>query len=160
MAYVPDDHHHAEHASHGHPNYWAVFLLLCVCTGASWLLDELENLNITLPAMALVIAVLAVALLKAGAVMTYFMHLKFEGNWKFIILMPTAILAVGLMVALAPDMALHYYTPDSPQSKSRDISAAHGLPGMEHGHGDEGHSKGGASENHDHPAPAHAPEHH
>jgi cytochrome c oxidase subunit IV len=69
--------------------------------------------------------VLAVACAKALFVMTYFMHLKFEGGWKFVILAPTAILAVGLMVALAPDIGLHYYTLDVPQTRHLQQQADH-----------------------------------
>lgn len=125
MAYVPDPEHHAEHPEHGHPNYKAVFIVLCIATGLSWLLDELKHFNVPIPALALVFAVLAVAFVKAGAVMSYFMHLKFEGKWKFVILMPTAILAVGLMVALAPDMAVHYYTNNAPQRKTTVSQSGH-----------------------------------
>lgn len=104
------DHAHSE--SHPHVNYFFVFLALCVCTALSVIFDVVEMS----PAL-LVFAVLAVAVAKASFVMTYFMHLKFEGRWKFIILMPTAILGVGLMIALAPDIAMHYYEYDVMQSQ-------------------------------------------
>ena len=103
---------HALPESHPHVKYWLVFLALCVCTAISAALD-LVHLN----PLFLVFAVLAVAVAKAMFVMTYFMHLKFEGRWKFVILMPTAILAVGLMIALAPDMAMHYYEYDAMQTR-------------------------------------------
>lgn len=104
------DHAHAGDHAHPHVNYFMIFIALCICTGISVALDLVE-----LPPSLLVVGVLAVAVAKALFVMTYFMHLKFEGPWKFIILAPTAILAVGLMVALAPDMAMHYYSNDAPQ---------------------------------------------
>lgn len=111
-------HEHAEHAHH-HVNYFYVFLALCVFTMLSVLFDMASFLT----KEVVVVLVLAVATAKALSVMMYFMHLKFEGNWKFIILAPTTILAIGLMVALAPDQALHYYTPDVPQMKE-----IHNLP--------------------------------
>ena len=124
-----------EHAeSHPHVNYFGVFIALCVCTALSVAFD-LAHFTPTL----LVTAVLAVAFAKAMFVMTYFMHLKFEGAWKFVILMPTTILAIGLMIALAPDMALHYYTPEAPQAEYKaELGAGHG-----HGdaHGDEEHAE-------------------
>lgn len=104
------DHTHSD--SHPHVRYWLIFAALCVCTAISYLLDIAH-----LPKSFLVFSVLAVAVAKALFVMTYFMHLKFEGRWKFVILMPTAILGVGLMVALAPDIAMHYYTYDVMQSR-------------------------------------------
>ena len=72
---------HDEHSAH-HVNYIAVFGALCVFTGLSVLFDVLsfENRLIT------VVLVLAVAVAKALCVMMFFMHLKFEGNWKYVLL--------------------------------------------------------------------------
>ena len=47
--------------------------------------------------------------------MAYFMHLKFEGRWKYLLLAPTVSLAMGLPLALLPDIGVHYYTPPAPQ---------------------------------------------
>jgi len=71
--------------------------------------------------------------------MRYFMHLKFEGAWKYVILLPTAILACGLPLALAPDIGLHYYTTDVPQVRAAMLLQAEG--GDHHAGGDE-HSGG------------------
>ncbi len=99
-----------DHSAH-HVNYGAVFVALCVCTGLSVLFDLLsfENRMIT------IVLVLAVAVAKALCVMMFFMHLKFEGNWKFVLLAPTTILAIGLPIALLPDIGIHYYTNLAPQ---------------------------------------------
>ncbi|MAT14016.1 MAG: oxidase [Planctomyces sp.] len=92
--------------------YLSIFVVLCVCTAVSWLVDELRFENTTL----LVVTVLAIASLKAGFVMLYFMHLKFEENWKYAILVPTIILAIGLPLTLLPDIGLQYYTSVNPQA--------------------------------------------
>lgn len=134
---------HAEathpHDAH-HVNYFAIFVALLICTALSVVFD-LVPLN----GYIVTFLVLAVATAKAMFVMTYFMHLKFEGGWKFVILLPTAILAVGLMIALTPDIGLHYYTYDVPQV--REYDKAHGIPFPgshpegEHGHEEhDGHS--------------------
>jgi len=107
--------------AHPHVNYFMVFMALCVCTALSVIFDVVH-----ISPMLLVIFVLTVAAAKALFVLTYFMHLKFEGKWKFIILAPTAILAVGLMIALAPDMAMHYYTNEAPQAKAYRAAHAEG----------------------------------
>lgn len=101
---------HDDHSAH-HVNYLAVFVALCVCTALSVLFDVLsfENRMIT------IVLVLAVAVAKALCVMMFFMHLKFEGNWKFVLLAPTTILAIGLPIALLPDIGVHYYTTLAPQ---------------------------------------------
>jgi cytochrome c oxidase subunit 4 len=113
-----------DHAHHPHVKYGAIFGALCVCTLLSVAFD-LVPLNRRMVA----VLVLAVAVAKAQYVMRYFMHLKFEGKWKFVLLLPTAILACGIPLALAPDIGLHYYTPVIPQL--REHSGARG------GHGDE-----------------------
>ena len=134
---------HAHEESHPHINYFGVFLALCVCTALSVAFDLIEMT----PAL-LVFAVLAVAVAKASFVMTYFMHLKFEGRWKFLILLPTAILAVGLMIALAPDMAMHYYSYNVPQTKM--VASSEG-----HGHGDDHEHEGEDGESDETPAEEH-----
>lgn len=105
-----------EHAQHSAP-YGIVFAALCVFTGLSWIADEMKQGGIGIFAdEGIIIAlVLAIASAKALCVMGYFMHLKFERNWKYLLLAPTAILAIGLPLALMPDMGVHYYTVDVPQ---------------------------------------------
>lgn len=100
---------HDDHQTH-HVNYLAVFFVLCGCTGLSVLFDVLS-----MPKGVTIVLVLAVACAKAMSVMMYFMHLKFEGNWKFVLLAPTTILAIGLPIALFPDIGSSYYTPTAPQ---------------------------------------------
>jgi len=43
------------------------------------------------------------------------MHLKFERAWKYVLLAPTTILALGLPLALMPDVGEHYYKQEVPQ---------------------------------------------
>jgi cytochrome c oxidase subunit 4 len=99
----------------GHPtvHYFSIFVALCVCTLLSVILDLIH-----LPKLLLVGLVLSVAVAKALFVMTYFMHLKFEGKWKFIVLAPTVILALGLVTGLTPDIGMRYYDRDTPQMRA------------------------------------------
>lgn len=99
--------HHESHAA----AYLAVFIALCCFTAVSVVADLIHLDNKVL----LAAIVLAVATAKALCVMMYFMHLKFERAWKYMLLAPTFILAAGMMVALIPDIGRHYYTVDSPQ---------------------------------------------
>ncbi len=46
------------------------------------------------------------AVIKAGLVGWYFMHLKFEGKWVYILIVPAFVLATILTLALCPDMAM------------------------------------------------------
>lgn len=116
-----------DHAHHPHVNYLAIFIALCCCTVVSVVFD-LVPLNRRVVA----VLVLAVAVAKAQYVMRYFMHLKFEGKWKFVLLLPTAILACGIPLALAPDIGLHYYTPTTPQVRTHsEARGGHGEPAAE-----------------------------
>ncbi len=130
----------AENGSH-HPNYFLIFLALCGLTGLSVVFDLVEFED----RIFLVVAVLAVATAKALFVMTYFMHLKFEGRWKFVLLAPTIILAMGLPMALLPDIGVHYYLQIVPQGEA---VVTHG------DHDDHGSSTPEASDE-SHDAPAH-----
>lgn len=109
-----------EHDTH-HVNYLYIFIMLCVFTLMSVVFDGLGIKGKTMfgkeggGTALLAVLVLAVAVAKALCVMLFFMHLKFERNWKYVILAPTTILAIGLPLALLPDIGVHYYTLDVPQ---------------------------------------------
>ncbi len=125
---------HDDHEAH-HVNYVLVFAALCVFTALSVVFDVLsfENHAVT------VVLVMAVAVAKAMCVMAFFMHLKFEGNWKYVLLVPTTILAIGLPLALMPDIGVVYYTSTAPQhgewgEQMEEYRAAHG---HSEGHGED-----------------------
>jgi cytochrome c oxidase subunit 4 len=101
---------HEAHDTH-HVNYLTIFFAL---TGFSLLSYIFDILQMSKPVT--IVLVLAVACAKALCVMMYFMHLKFEGNWKFVLLAPTTILAIGLPLALFPDIGASYYTSVAPQT--------------------------------------------
>jgi cytochrome c oxidase subunit 4 len=120
---------HEEH--HPHVNYWAIFFALCLLTVVSWMADELGKKG-----LVLAIVVLSVACFKAMFVMLYFMHLKFEGKWKFVLLAPTMILALAIPAALMPDIGSHYYDYQVPQlnEDAAPADAGHGTDAAgEHG---------------------------
>ena len=108
-----------ENAAH-HANYLMVFVALCGCTALSVMFDVIEISN----KLVLIVLVLGVAVAKALFVMTYFMHLKFEGRWKYVLLSPTIILAIGIPLALLPDIGLHYYHVIIPQNDPS-VSVSH-----------------------------------
>ena len=101
---------HDDHSQHEHPKYVIIFGALCVFTLISILADVVH-----LPWGVKVVAVLSVATCKAFCVMAWFMHLKFERAWKYVLLAPTTILGLGVPLALMPDIGLHYYDQDIPQ---------------------------------------------
>ncbi|HEY2894449.1 MAG TPA: cytochrome C oxidase subunit IV family protein [Pirellulales bacterium] len=137
---------HDEH--HPHVNYWYIFYALCVLTGLSVLADVArESSTFTSltgthnAAFVVCFIVLSVATAKALFVMLYFMHLKFEGKWKFVLLAPTIVLAMAIPAALMPDIGSHYYDYEVPQLEpEEDPALAAEGPG---GHGTGGHGTGG-----------------
>ena len=80
--------------------YYKVFISLLIFTLGTFLLAE--NIG---NKTAAIVSVLLFATVKASLVGMFFMHLKFEGKWKYILLLPTCILAVVLICALLPDIA-------------------------------------------------------
>ena len=79
---------------------------MCGLTGLSVVADLVGG---GLGKMTIALVVLAVATAKALFVMLYFMHLKYEGSWKYALLAPTILLAAGIIVAFAAEFGAHYY---------------------------------------------------
>ena len=92
---------------HKHPNYimiWVILLLLTVLEVAvayfpKYLSDVGGIITIT------IVLLIGMALVKAGLVAAYFMHLKFEQkNFVMIVSFPL-VLACVLVILLLPDIA-------------------------------------------------------
>lgn len=106
--------HEHDPVAHVHVNYWTIFYALCALTAVSVIADLLGGHGVA--KIVIVLAVLTIACFKAMFVMLYFMHLKFEGRWKLVLLAPTMVLAVTMIAALMPDIGLHYYDLQIPQT--------------------------------------------
>ena len=93
-----------EHEEHGGTGkYWAVFGALCVLTTLSFLTyfefwDQLFSTEVSRALM------MAVSCAKAGLVISCFMHLYWEANWKYVLTIPAAIMSVFLICMLVPDI--------------------------------------------------------
>lgn len=118
-----------DHDSHA-ATYFTVFLAPCALTAVSVVADLLHLADHRI----LVAIVMAVATAKALCVMLFFMHLKFERAWKYLLLGPTAVLALALPLALAPDIGMHYYLQDVPQTVEYERQQAEGAEPVEHHH--------------------------
>lgn len=128
-----------EHSHGGTALYFKVFLALCVLTGASFFTySDLWPFKDT-PAVGWVF-MMAVSCTKALLVMTFFMHLLWESNWKYVLTIPASMMSVFLIIALVPDVGQRTRT----YSEERLLHAAEAGSGHEHGgeHADEkGHSE-------------------
>ncbi len=103
---TPEQERHVE----SHAPYMKVFWTLLVFTILEYGYASFLDLGFA----PLVIGLLLMALVKAALVGWYFMHLKFEGRWVYLLLIPAMFLAVVLVVALIPDMAFPATSIDEP----------------------------------------------
>lgn len=107
-----NDHGHGDagHEDHGIAKYVYVFLALCVLTGASFFTYSEFWPYHHLPAVGWTF-MMAVSCTKAMLVILFFMHLKYEASWKYVLTIPAGIMSVFLVLALVPDIGLrsrHY----------------------------------------------------
>src|SRR5688500_15840925 len=87
---------------HHKVNYLGIFILLCLLTivtvAVAFVHIEREIVK--------VLVALAIASIKAAAVALFFMHLKFEGQLIYLILLVPVFLCILLVVSLIPDVTL------------------------------------------------------
>ncbi len=112
------DHGEEHHAPPGVGQYLVVFGLLCVLTLCSILIAAflMETPSIAWTGM------MAVSCGKAMLVIMFFMHLKWEANWKYVLTVPATVMSVLIALALVPDIALRTWK----YSQSRWLHAAEG----------------------------------
>ena len=85
-----------------HPNYLLIFFSLVILTGLSFLTVPLRSEG--LKEGFIILWVFGIAICKASLVALWFMNLKFEGKWKYILVIPPLFMSVFLILALVPDM--------------------------------------------------------
>jgi cytochrome c oxidase subunit 4 len=93
--------HDQEMHVESHAPYLKVFFALLIFTIMEYFYAMLP---ISFP--ALVVGLLAMAITKAALVGWYFMHLKFEGNWVYFMIVPAGVLATIFVLALYPDIGM------------------------------------------------------
>jgi len=101
---------HDPHAVHefGHGGvgkYIAVFFALCALTAVSYLVGNSQALREKTPGIMWAM-MMAVSCAKASLVILFFMHLKWEANWKYVLTVPASIMSIFLMLMLVPDVGL------------------------------------------------------
>jgi cytochrome c oxidase subunit 4 len=145
--------HDDAHESHGGiAQYIYVFLALCVLTGASFFTYSSAWPFHNEPKIGWAF-MMAVSCTKAMLVILFFMHVKYEANWKYVLTIPAAFMSIFLILALVPDVGLrgdwiseerqlHMAAPASEAGPVRH-SAGH-----EDGHESHGHDAGGEEAGH------------
>jgi cytochrome c oxidase subunit 4 len=94
-------HGHAEPTPHHKVNYVAVFTTLVVLTVLTVVVAFVNVKS----EFAKVMLALAIASVKASAVVLYFMHVKFEGKLIYLILIVPLTFCVVLVLSLLPDVS-------------------------------------------------------
>lgn len=102
---------HGEAHDHPHVNYMKIFWILLGMTVAEYFYAMLTQDHFAI----LVIGLMAMALFKASLVGLYFMHVKMEGKWVYAMIIPACVLAILVVVALIPDIAVGRSTEDFSQ---------------------------------------------
>ena len=102
-----DDGHAHDAGGHGGVGkYITVFFALCGLTAISVYVGSfMPGLRVSAPGIMWG-AMMAVSCAKASLVILFFMHLKWEANWKYVLTVPASIMSVFLMLMLIPDIGL------------------------------------------------------
>jgi cytochrome c oxidase subunit IV len=144
------DVHKHQHADHGIAKYVYVFLALCVLTGASfftysnlWPWHDQPQVGRTF--------MMAVSCTKAMLVILFFMHLKYEADWKYVLTIPASIMSLLLIMALVPDVGLRMrtYSPErrehAAQSRAQFEKLQEKVKALEPVHDTSGHEPAAAA---------------
>lgn len=94
-------------ADHGHGigKYIVVFFALCLLTLCSFF-TYTEFWREHMPPGVGWAFMMAVSCTKAMLVVLFFMHLKYEADWKYVLTIPASIMSLFLAFALVPDVGL------------------------------------------------------
>jgi cytochrome c oxidase subunit 4 len=102
--HAPATAHSYEHEHVSAWTYLSVFAGLCVLTAISFWLGN-SGLKQHSPRAAWA-GMMAVSCGKAMLVILFFMHLKWEANWKYVLTIPAMMMSVFLVCMLIPDVGL------------------------------------------------------
>ena len=114
-----------EHATEAHAPYMTVWAWLAGLTAVEYGYAYYAKDSF----MILIVGLLVLAVIKAGLVGWFFMHLKFEGNWVYVMIVPAFVLATILVMALLPDMAMKPEEEETPAEQSSFVIPAAEHPG-------------------------------
>jgi cytochrome c oxidase subunit 4 len=105
--HVAHDHSpaHDDHAHGGLGKYIAVFIALCFLTTMSFFTYSAAWPWRDQPAVGWAF-MMAVSCTKAMLVVLFFMHVWWEANWKYVLTIPAAMMALFLVIMLVPDIGL------------------------------------------------------
>lgn len=98
----------SDHDSESHGGfglYMTVFVCLVILTAASFALGNAASIKESSPGVVWA-GMMAISTAKAMLVILFFMHLKWEANWKYVLTVPCIMMSVFLVCMLVPDVGL------------------------------------------------------
>ena len=100
---------HSDQATHGGhgglAKYIYVFLALCALTACSFFTYSSYWPFHATPAVGWSF-MMAVSCTKAMLVILFFMHVKYEANWKYVLTIPAGFMSIFLILMLVPDVGM------------------------------------------------------
>ena len=136
--HAPHDHAaaHDDHAHGGIGKYIAVFIALCFLTTMSFLTNSPAWPWRDQPQVGWAF-MMAVSCTKAMLVVLFFMHVWWEANWKYVLTIPAAMMALFLVIMLVPDVGLRNRMVS--QERAIHMARPSDLLVLEKASGDAGH---------------------
>ncbi len=128
---------HHDQGDHGHHGglmqYVYVFAALCVLTACSFFTYSSAWPFHDTPQVGWAF-MMAVSCTKAMLVILFFMHVKYEANWKYVLTIPAGFMSIFLIMMLVPDVGLRnhwasdetqlYNAPPRPEVREREVPHA------------------------------------
>ncbi len=108
--------------SHRHPPYVTLWVALLGALGLSLIVGEIWSTK------AAVAFIFVVALVKAGIVLQYYMHLTFAPRWIMLISVGALSVIAVLYIGLIPDIQMGYATISQEESDRREESSRASAP--------------------------------
>jgi cytochrome c oxidase subunit 4 len=128
---------HGDHAHGGIGKYIAVFIALCFLTSMSFLTYSPVWPWRDQPQVGWAF-MMAVSCTKAMLVVLFFMHVWWEANWKYVLTIPAAMMALFLVIMLVPDIGLRNRM--AAQERAIHMARPSDLLVLEKASGDAGHA--------------------
>ena len=97
------DAYEGDHTGPTVQTYYTIAVALALFTMSSFVFNLLVTGKV-FSALLGFLCILGVAVCKAGLVGAYFMHLKYEWNKLYFLIIPVFVLGVMMMIVLLPDM--------------------------------------------------------
>jgi cytochrome c oxidase subunit IV len=102
----PHGHGHGDGHDHtGNAKYVYVFVALCVLTACSFFTYSAAWPFHHIPQVGWAF-MMAVSCTKALLVILFFMHVKYEADWKYVLTIPAGCMSIFLACALVPDVGM------------------------------------------------------